>query len=375
MSEAVGSGRSREAFIEDLRANNYTTYFVATHPKYAKGKGAFRFTSTPISAADPCHWRHAQTRRRLFELSGILSTEEAERRNINFVNPGLKDFMPAATLPTLRGGIQMLLPGEKACTHRHSANAFRTVLEAPDEGAYTVVEGTRIPMHPGDLVLTPNWTWHDHHNEGDSHAIWYDGLDVLMAYWLGGVFFQEYEEVSGQAYLPVQRGAQALRHAFGPGMVNRDAMLPEHIPSSDNSLLYYPYHKARNLLQALSEAGSGNPRDGVMLEYVNPVTGGPAFPSMSNGLRLIGAGTSLEAWHRTENIIFITLEGSVTFTLPHGVRYATERHDVVAIPSWVPYGIDNGGRDPAVIFSQSDRPLFEKLGFYREQRATQGPPG
>src|SRR5579863_4111938 len=69
MSEAVKIDRSREAFIEDLRANNYTTYFVATHPKYAKGKGAFRFTSSPVSPADPCRWSYAETRRRLFELS------------------------------------------------------------------------------------------------------------------------------------------------------------------------------------------------------------------------------------------------------------------------------------------------------------------
>jgi gentisate 1,2-dioxygenase len=369
MSEAVKIGRSREAFIEDLRANNYTTYFVATHPKYAKGKGAFRFTSSPVSPAEPCHWSYAETRRRLFELSGILTTEEAERRNINFVNPGLKDFMPAATLPTLRGGIQMLLPGEKAYTHRHTANAFRTVLEAPAEGAYTVVEGTRIPMHPGDLVLTPNWTWHDHHNEGDSHAIWYDGLDVLMAYWIGGVFFQEYEEVARQAYHPVKRDVDALVSTYGAGLVNRDGMLPEHIPSSDNTLLYYPYRNARQLLHGLSEAGSGNPRDGVLLEYVNPLTGGPVFPSMSNSVRLINGKTSLEAWHRTENIIFITLEGSVTFTLPNHVKYVTERHDVVAIPSWVPYTIGNGEQTPAVLFSQSDRPLFEKLAFYREQQA------
>lgn len=369
MSEATKIGRGREDFIEDLRAHNYTTYFVATHPKYAQGKGAFRFTSAPVSPADPCHWRYAETRRRLLELSGILTTEEAERRNINFVNPGLRDFMPAATVPTMRGGIQMLLPGEKARTHRHSANAFRTILEAPAEGAYTVVEGTRIPMHPGDHVLTPNWTWHDHHNDGDSHAIWYDGLDVLVTCWIGGVFFQEYEEVSGKAYHGVQRGAETLLSTYGAGLVNRDALLPEHIPSSDNTLLYYPYSKARELLRGLSEAGSGNRRDGVLLEYVNPLTGGPTFPSMSNSLRLINGKTSLEAWHRTENIIFLTLEGSVTFTLPDNVRYVAERHDVVAIPSWVPYTISNGDSEPAVLFSQSDRPLFEKLGFYRESRA------
>ena len=154
--------KSREQFIEELLASNFTTYFAATHPKYSTGNKAFRFTTTPVSAAVPYSWRYAEARAKLFELGELLTVEEAERRNINFVNPALKNFMPAASLTTLRGGIQLLLPGERAYTHRHSANAFRFILEAPDHGAYTVVEGTKIPMHPGDLVLTPNWTWHDH---------------------------------------------------------------------------------------------------------------------------------------------------------------------------------------------------------------------
>ncbi len=363
------SGPNREAFIEDLLANNYTTYFVATHPKYAKGNRAFRFTASPISPAVPYHWRYSETRRRLMELSGLLTTEEAERRNINFVNPALRDFMPAATLSTLRGGNQMLLPGEKAYTHRHSANAFRMVLEAPPKGAYTVVEGTRIPMHPGDMILTPNWTWHDHHNEGESHAIWYDGLDVLMAYWIGAVFYEEYKDVSSDAYYPTKRDVDALDNTYGPGLVNRDAGLPEHIPSSDNTLLYYPYSKTRKLLQGLSDAGSGNSRDGVLFEYVNPLTAGPAFPSMSASVRLVRGKTSLEAWNRVENVIFIVLEGSVTFTLPGGVKFMTEPRDVVAMPSWVPYTISNTEREPSVLVSQSDRPVVEKLGLYRELRA------
>lgn len=373
MSEAVKreTGGGREAFIADLQASNYTTYFVATHSKYAKGNGAFRFTPTPVSTAVPFHWDYADTRRRLVELSKLLSPEEAERRNINFVNPKLKDFMPAATLPTLRGGIQMLLPGERARTHRHSANASRTVLEAPDHGGYTVVEGTRIPMHPGDLILTPNWAWHDHHNEGDSEVIWYDGLDVLMTFAFGGVFFQEYEEVagSGQAYHPVQRDVNVMCNAYGPGMINRDRVLPEHLPPSDSPLLYYPYSQARKLLGAMSEAGRDNRRDGIMLEYVNPLNLGPAFPSTSYCVRLIKGRASLDAWHRTENIIFITLEGSVTFTLPGSVKFVTQRHDVVAIPSWVPYSISNSDDTPAVLFSQSDRPVFRNLGFYREEAA------
>lgn len=360
---------SREAFIEDLIANNFTTYFVATHPHYSKSNPAFRFTPSPVSIADPWSWSYADARERLMALSDLLTQEEAERRNINFVNPKLRDFMPAAALPTLRGGIQMLLPGEQAYSHRHSANAFRLILEAPPSGAYTTVEGNRLPMSFGDLLLTPNWTWHDHHNEGDSHVIWYDGLDVLMAYWIGGVFYEEMKDVDGIDYQDVKREAAGLTANFGKGMIHRTAIFPEHIPVSDNTLIYYPYGKARELLEDLAGRGEGTPEDGVLIEYVNPLTNGPTFPTMNTKIRLLPGKTSTTAMHRTENTMFITMEGTATFHLPEGKSFTVTDHDVVAIPSWVPYSIENSDSEPAVLFSQSDRPVFEALGFYREEKA------
>lgn len=360
---------SREQFIDDLIANNFTTFFVATHPKYSKSNPAFRFTPTPVSVAVPYSWSYADARERLMTLSTILTAEEAERRNINFVNPALKDFMPGAALPTLRGGIQLLLPDEQAYSHRHSANAFRLVFEAPETGAYTNVEGSRLPMSPGDLILTPNWTWHDHHNEGDSHVIWYDGLDVLMAYWMGGVFYEEMVDVTGDEYQTILREAKAVTDNFGAGLIHRKQMFPDHIPVSDNTLTYYPYGKARQLLTDLAAAGAATPHEGVVVDYVNPVSCGPTFPTMGTSIRLLEAKSTLEAMHRTENVLFITMEGSVTFHLPNNQSFTTELHDVTAIPSWVPYSISNNENEPAVLFAQTDRPVFQALGFYREDKA------
>jgi gentisate 1,2-dioxygenase len=357
---------SRQQFIEDLLSRNFTTYFAATHPAFSKGNPAYRFTASPVSPAKPYSWSYAEARARLMELGELLTADEAERRNINFVNPGLKDFMPAATLPTLRGGIQLLLPGEKAYAHRHTANAFRLVIEAPQVGAYTNVEGYKLPMSKGDLILTPNWTWHDHHNESDSNTIWYDGLDVLVAYFIGGVFFEEMVDVTGQQYQSAARSAEEITDAYGSGLLQRRKIFPDHIPESDNTLIYYPYRKARQQLADLAAAGAGNATNGVLLEYVNPVTSGPAFPTMSTSLRLVEGKSTLDAMHRTENIIFITLEGSLTFDLPDGQSFTAEANDVTAIPSWVPYSIRNSDSDPAIVFSQSDRPIFQALSFYRE---------
>src|SRR5207249_12133976 len=71
--------------------------------------------------------------------------------------------------------IQIVMPGEVARAHRHSGSALRLIIEG--KGGYTVVNGARLPMAPVDLVLTPNWTWHDHANDTHGPMIWLDGLD------------------------------------------------------------------------------------------------------------------------------------------------------------------------------------------------------
>jgi len=221
----------------------------------------------------------------------------------------------------------------------------------------------------GDLLLTPNWTWHDHHNEGDSHVIWYDGLDVLMAYWMGGVFYEEMKDISDEKYQPILQESYSVTDSYGPGLVHRKQMFPDHIPTTDNTLIYYPYSKSRQLLQDLADHEAGDPYEGILVDYVNPVTCGPTFPTMSNSIRLIKGKTTVEAMHRTENIIFIVLEGTVTFNLPNNQTFTAQPYDVTAIPSWIPYSIDNNEKKSAIITSQSDRPVFKGLGFYREQIA------
>ena len=57
---------------------------------------------------------------------------------------------------SLYAGLQLILPGEIAGAHRHTASAIRFILDG--DGAYTQVDGEKTIMEPGDFVLTPNWT-------------------------------------------------------------------------------------------------------------------------------------------------------------------------------------------------------------------------
>ena len=106
----------------------------------------------------------------------LVGTQQAERRVLQLKNPAFSDR--AVTTNTLFAGIQIVMPGEVARANRHTMAALRFIIES--EGGYTNVNGEPIPMLPGDLVLTPNWAWHDHANDTSGPMIWLDGLDAPL---------------------------------------------------------------------------------------------------------------------------------------------------------------------------------------------------
>ena len=131
-------------------------------------------TAVPAPRCVPAHWRYADVRPYVMEACGLISTEEAERRVMVLENPGLPG--QSRITQSLFCGLQIILPGEVAPAHRHVASALRFIIEGKD--AYTAVGGERTMMQPGDFVITPSMTWHDHGNLGDAPMVWLDGLDM-----------------------------------------------------------------------------------------------------------------------------------------------------------------------------------------------------
>ncbi|MBV8353983.1 MAG: cupin domain-containing protein, partial [Candidatus Eremiobacteraeota bacterium] len=125
----------------------------------------------PKAVAHVWAWKTMQP---LLERAGrLVSAADAERRVFMLVNPALK---APYTTDTLYAGLQLILPGEVARAHRHVAFALRFIVEG--EGTYTAVDGEKVTMRRGDLVLTPSWNFHDHGNESTTPMIWLDGLDL-----------------------------------------------------------------------------------------------------------------------------------------------------------------------------------------------------
>ncbi|KAH7071814.1 RmlC-like cupin domain-containing protein [Paraphoma chrysanthemicola] len=134
-------------------------------------------------------WEYSLLRPALIEASEIVSAEEAERRVLILVN---QTMSAPNTTDTIYAGLQVVLPGETAPAHRHRAFALRFIIEGSE--GYTAVEGAKIKMSKGDVILTPSWHWHDHGNEGSDPVIWLDALDLPLWQFLPINILQQFEE-------------------------------------------------------------------------------------------------------------------------------------------------------------------------------------
>lgn len=143
----------------------------------------------PNPKAAPTEWHYEDMRPELMKAAEIVSAEEAERRVLILVNETMK---APCTTDTIYGGLQIVLPGEIAPAHRHRAFALRFIIEGTK--GFTAVSGEKIEMFPGDVILTPSWTWHDHGNEGSDPVIWLDGLDLPLWQFLPINILEQYTE-------------------------------------------------------------------------------------------------------------------------------------------------------------------------------------
>jgi gentisate 1,2-dioxygenase len=306
----------------------------------------------PGTAAEPCLWRWEQAQPYLMQSAELITTTEAERRVLMLENPALKGSTFATT--TLYAGLQIILPGEIARTHRHAPNALRLIMEG--EGAYTAVEGERVMMKPGDFVTTPNWTWHDHGNLGNGPVVWLDGLDTAFANLFGSHFREDYP----QERQPVARESGDAGARYGANLLPLD-----YRPRGQACpLLSYPYDRTREALEKVAKQGGPHPAHGHKLRYINPATGGHVFPTMAVYMQWMPAGFTGSRYRSTDGAVYCVVEGHGSVSIG-GVRWDFAPHDVFVVPSWEFH--DFRARTDCVLFSYTDRAAQEALGFWREE--------
>ena len=295
-------------------------------------------TQEPEIDAVPYLWDYDALRPILLESAELITEEEAERRVLILENPGLSG--QSAATNTLFAGLQLIMPGEIAPSHRHTQSALRFIIESQD--AYTSVNGERADMSPGDLVLTPSWCWHHHSHEGQDPVIWLDVLDLPLIRAIGSRFVEHY---------PEQR-------------------VPESAGSGRNPLVRYPFERAREALEKMKTHSEWDASHGLKKEYIDSVTGGSVMPTISAFLQLLPAGFSGTRYQSSEGAVYCVVSGRGTVTVGTGENEAVfsyKPNDVLAIPCWCAHAFV--AIEESVLFSASDRGLQKQLGIWRERRS------
>lgn len=313
--------------------------------------------SRPRSPAVAATWRYQDMRPDLMEAGGLVSAEDAFRRVLVLENPAFPGEMRITN--TLYAGLQLVLPGEIAPCHRHSQTALRFVVEGTH--AYTSVDGERTRLHPGDFVITPHWSWHDHGNDGGNDGkpvVWLDMLDTPLVGFLDTVFRETYAEPTH----PESRAEGSSPGLYGAGMLP----FGHERAAGPSPVFSYPYAECRRSLLALRDAGEADAIHGYKLEYINPATGGPATPTMAACLQLLPAAFRGQPYRSTDGTVFCVAEGEGR-VLVDGREIGWSPGDVFTVPGWHTYRLT--AESDAVLFSVSDRAAQRALGLWREDRA------
>ncbi|HET9642407.1 MAG TPA: cupin domain-containing protein [Burkholderiaceae bacterium] len=306
----------------------------------------------PRPRTRPTHWSYESLRPLLLRAGALTPIEKAERRVLVLANPGHGlDNMQASSAIYL--GMQLLLPGEWAPSHRHTPNAVRMIVEG--EGAYTTVEGEKLPMSRGDLILTPTGLWHEHGHDGDKPVVWLDVLDLPVVYYLEASY-----HIDGQP--------QEVKPSRGERSHVRAGVVPSPVFQRGNRrypMLRYPWVEVRAALQSLAE---DQPElEAVQVGYVNPETGEDAQNILGYYTLMLKPGQTLALPARSPAAVFHAIEGSVEARMDDQ-RFTLSEADTCCAPGYTPVTLVNhSSSQPAFLFIADEAPLHRKLGVF-EQR-------
>ena len=305
----------------------------------------------PSRSTLPSIWRYSDVRPELIRAGELTPIEKAERRVLVLCNPGLGIDNLKAT-PTIYIGMQLILPGETAPNHKHTPSAVRFVVEG--NGGYTVVQGEKLPMKKGDLILTPPGLWHQHGHEGNEPVIWLDALDLPLVYGMEASYCIEGEP----QVITDGKNSGTVRFRQG-GVIPYTSLKQER---QNYPLLRFPWSEVKQTLGELASVSA--PNEAVHVAYVNPETGRECLPTLGFSALMLRPGEELRLPRRSASCVFHVVEGEGS-ALIDGVNHGFAEADTLAAPTHADIMLTNGFKKaPTYLFIVDDAPLQRKLGFY-----------
>lgn len=330
----------------------------AVEPLPVPGRGPAR--------AAPHVWKWDQIAPYLHRIADIAPLEHTDRQQFLLTNPGLGGQLRVTN--TIRVAVSIYKPGDFAPVHMHTPNASRTILS--DEGGYTLIEGERCDAARGDLILTPNGTWHGHGNDASEPVIWMDVLDWPLIEYLDAIWIRDDEGEHGANARPPAPGYSDTLYGSG-GIVPR--FVPDHRGEGERVTPMFRFSGVdiRRRLDALRDA-EGSPYEGIDVEFVNPTDGSPVFPTLAYKAQLLRPGESTRPFRQTASTLYTVMEGR-GHTEVNGERLEWSRNDIFVVPGhlWRRHVNEGTGQD-AILYSVSDAPLLRAIGHFRAQGRTSG---
>jgi gentisate 1,2-dioxygenase len=328
-------------YVAELRAQNLVPLWPSLRGVLPPNKPNINTRAT--------HWPYSVIRPLLMKAGKLTPIEKAERRVLVLANPGHGlDKMQASAAMYL--GMQLLLPGEWAPSHRHTPNAVRMVVEGT--GAWSNVDGEKCPMLRGDLILTPTGLWHEHGHDGVDPVIWLDVLDLPLVYYM-------------EASYHVNGGRQAVRPTHGERAYARGGVVPTPVFERSNRpypMLRYPWADARAALESL--AVDQPELAAVQVTYANPETGAHAENILGFYALMLRPGQSLRLPVRSPAMIFHLIEGGVKVNVDEQ-HFTLAEADTCCAPGYTPVTLTNtSATSPAFVFIADETPLHTKLGVF-----------
>lgn len=303
----------------------------------------------PTSPDNPMQWRWSDVGPFVERAARDVSMENAVRRVLMLVHPAFNG--QPFTTTNLFAGIQILEPGEAAPMHRHSPSAMRFIMQGG--GGATMVNGQRCEMDDGDLILTPNWAWHEHVNDSDKRIVWLDALDVPLASNLGTLF----SEHTGSNEFPCDKSMLSDDAFAAAGLVPvNDAPDMPYSP-----MFRYPWTRTIMAFQDMPVDDDGAKR----LRYTNPVDGGPVILTLDSYAWELSRGAETRTARSSANAVCLVVDGEGVSQIG-GETIQWQRNDVFTVPHWR-WASHKAVSDTAHIFMFTDREVIKRLHFLREE--------
>ena len=354
-----------KALYEQVAANHMFPFWATT--KAVANDEDRQLLAAP--KAVPFLWRCAEDIEPILDRAVELVTmADSERRSLILMNPGLAPRR--ATVSTMYTAYRLNDANEIMPPHRHTPNAIRFGLKG--RGNFTGVDGENIVFGPGDMVLTPNDTWHNHGTVGNERALNLSVLDLPLVETLNAVYFEhDYTEMEGGRLVAKKQQSERFSPDFSQRVYGYGGLRPRLAgkqargAGTSSPMFVYRWDMMRELLERHRDA-DGDPHDGVMVEYVDPTTGQPVFRTMTFFAQMIPPGRTTLAVKTTASLLVSPFEGEGHARVD-GERFDWKKFDTLAVPAghWFEY-VNSSATAPLILFVASDEPALKTFALYRK---------